>query len=151
MRDSTLHVTRTRYATSADTPFVSQDGYISAAIIARKIAAQEVVMAERDGVPVGYARIEYLWSKVPYLALIRVVPNARRQGIGRAILTYLTKELLAAGHSALFSSSQADEPDPQAWHRHMGFVECGHLTGINAGGVDEIFFRKDLGPDPASR
>lgn len=44
----------------------------------------------------------------------------------------------------LLSSSQADEFEPQTWHRHMGFVECGRLEGINEGGVDEVFFRKQL-------
>ena len=46
--------------------------------------------------------------------------------------------------SALYSSSQVDEPPPQAWHRHMGFQECGIIAGINEGGVGEVFFRKAL-------
>jgi len=44
----------------------------------------------------------------------------------------------------LFSSSQANEPEPQAWHRHVGFEECGFIAGINEGGVGEVFFRKVL-------
>jgi hypothetical protein len=52
--------------------------------------------------------------------------------------------LRSAGHSAFLSSSQVDEPNPQAWHRHMGFVECGILAGLNEGGVGELFFRKEL-------
>ncbi len=51
----------------------------------------------------------------------------------------------AAKHEFLYSSSQADEPLPQAWHRRMGFAECGLIAGINPGGVGEIFFRKPLG------
>jgi len=40
-----------------------------------------------------------------------------------------------------------DEPEPQAWHRRVGFSECGVLTGINEGSVGELFFRRRLG-DP---
>jgi hypothetical protein len=43
----------------------------------------------------------------------------------------------------LYSSATGDEVPPQAWHRHMGFEECGILVGHNEG-VGEIFFRKSL-------
>ena len=131
-----------RYATPRDLGFVAQDGYVPVHTIARKIEQGEVLVAEHDSVPAGYVRIEYLWSKLPYLALIRVLPDSRRHGVGRALLAFLEQELRAAGHTFLLSSSQADEPEPQAWHRHMGFVECGRLEAINAGGIDEVFFRK---------
>ena len=133
-----------RNATPRDLDFVNQDGYVPVHTVARKIEAGEVLVAERDSVPVGYARIEYLWSRMPYIALIRVLPDSRRHGVGRALLAFLEEQLRAAGHSVLLSSSQADEPEPQAWHRHMGFVECGRLEAINADGVDEVFFRKEL-------
>jgi hypothetical protein len=42
-----------------------------------------------------------------------------------------------------------DESAPQAWHRWMGFEECGFLAGMNEGGVGEVFFRKAL--DPSGR
>jgi N-acetylglutamate synthase-like GNAT family acetyltransferase len=133
-----------RYANQSDLGFVSQDAYVAAETVTRKIDAREVVVAETDARLTGYARIEYLWSKVPYLALIRVLPDSQRQGVGRALLTFLEKELCAAGHRVLYSSSQGDEPEPQAWHRHMGFVECGYIEGVNEGGVKEVFFRKEL-------
>lgn len=133
-----------RYATQRDLTFVTQDGYVPVHTVARKIEEREVLVAERDSVLAGYVRIEHLWSKVPYIALIRVLPDFRRHGVGRALLGFLEEQLRAAGHTVLLSSSQADELEPQAWHRHMGFVECGRLEGINEGGVDELFFRKEL-------
>lgn len=141
-------IVRVRYATPRDLDFVSQDGYVPTSRISVKIAAREVVVAEREGRSLGYARIEYLWSRLPYLTLIRVLPESRRQGVGRALLTFLETELRAAGHDVLLSSSQADEVEPQRWHRHMGFGKCGRLEGINAGGVAEVFFRKTLPADP---
>ena len=64
---------------------------------------------------------------------------------GRTLLAHVEAELTSRGHAALYSSSQADEPEPQAWHRRMGFDECGLIAGLNPGGVGEVFFRKTLG------
>ncbi len=134
-----------RFATARDVSMVrSFDRYLAEAILRRKIAAREILLAERDGASIGYLRLEYLWSIAPYIAMIHVLPAYRRQGTGRALLSFLESYLRREGHATLYSSSQADEPEPQAWHRHMGFEECGIINGINDGGVGEIFFRKRL-------
>ena len=141
-----------RFARLDDLDFAYQDGYISTEVLKRKIEAQlalnldcieDVVIAEWNGKRVGYVRLEYLWSIVPYIVLIRVLPDYRRQGVGKALLRFIETFLREAGHEALYSSSQADEPEPQAWHRHAGFEECGFITGINDG-IGEVFFRKSL-------
>ena len=136
-----------RLATMDDLDFVAQDGHIPGEVVAEKVGRDEVVVAERDGERVGYARIEFLWSVVPYIALIWILEPHRRQGVGTAILGHLEERFRAGGHEALFSSSQADEPEPQAWHRRMGFEECGVIEGINEGGIGEVFFRKVLSAD----
>lgn len=82
-----------RWATLADLDFVQQDHYLPSEVVTRKIEWQEVLVAEWNGKLVGYARIEYLWSIVPYLALIRVQPEYRRQGVGKALLNYLEEFL----------------------------------------------------------
>ncbi len=133
-----IHV---HFAHQDDLEYVSQDQYIPAEVVARKINLKEVVIAEFDGQPVGYLRLEYLWSIVPYIALIAVDPAHRRIGVGRAMLDFILEFLARDNHEWLFSSSQADEPEPQAWHRHMGFQDCGAIVGINEGGVSEVFFR----------
>ena len=141
-----------RFARLADLDFAYQDGYISTEILKRKIDAQlalnsdrieDILIAERNGKRVGYVRLEYLWSIVPYISLIHVLPDFRRQGIGKALLRFLKTFLRDTGHEALYSSSQADEPEPQAWHRYVGFEECGFIAGINDG-AGEVFFRKSL-------
>jgi ribosomal protein S18 acetylase RimI-like enzyme len=122
----------------------TRDHHIPPAIIAHKIGQTEILVAEVAGERAGYLRLEYLWSVVPYIALIGVVEPHRRQGVGRALLDFLEAHLRGAGRTILLSSSQVNEAEPQAWHRHMGFEECGILTGINPGGVGEVFFRKAL-------
>jgi len=133
-----------RFATLDDLDFVARDHYIPTEVVRRKIEQQEVVVAERQGSPVGYARLECLLSTVPYIELIWVLPEHRRQGAGKAMLRFMEDYLRENGHEQLFSSSQVDEAEPQAWHRHVGFEECGLIGGINDGGVGEVFFRKRL-------
>ncbi len=133
-----------RFATLDDLDWLAAHDDIPAAIIKRKIAVNEMVIAEKGGERVGFVRLEYLWSMLPYIAMIRVIEAHRQQGVGRALLAFLEAYLREKGHIVLMSSSQVDEPLPQAWHRHMGFEECGILNGINPGGVGEIFFRKAL-------
>ena len=130
-----------RFASEEDLEFTGQDAYIPKAVVLRKIIQKEVVIAEIDGCAAGYLRLEFLWSLVPYIGLIRVSPFLRNQGVGKALLNFIRDHLFQEGNDWLYSSSQADEVEPQAWHRHMGFVECGIIEGINDGGVSEVFFR----------
>lgn len=133
-----------RTATENDLPFVSQDGHLPDPIVRRKVSEGDVFLALRAHEPVGYLRLEWLWSKLPYIELVRVMEPHRRVGVGKVLLAHVEAEVVARGHRALYSSSQADEPEPQAWHRRMGFEECGLLAGLNEGGVGEVFFRKPL-------
>ncbi|MEJ2540207.1 MAG: GNAT family N-acetyltransferase [Gemmatimonadota bacterium] len=133
-----------RAAEGRDLPFVSQDGYVEPTLVGRKVRQNEVFVAELEGESAGYVRIEFLWSVQPYISLIHVLEPLRRRGVGRALLAHVEQVLRDAGHSTLFSSSQVDESEPQAWHRHMGFSECGIINGLNEGGVGELFFRKPL-------
>lgn len=133
-----------RFAVLADLDFVQQDRYLSTEIVRRKIEWREVFVAERNDRLVGYLRLEYLWARVPYIELIRVLPEDQRQGVGKALLSYAEEFLREQGHTALYSSSQIDEAEPQAWHRRGGFEECGMIAGVNEGGIGEVFFRKKL-------
>jgi ribosomal protein S18 acetylase RimI-like enzyme len=119
----------------------------------RKIEDKNVILAEADGKPVGYLRIEYLGLTVPYLAIIGVNEKHQRKGIGTAMINFLEEYLLrhkghkvftCDGNAFLYSSAEATATESQAWHRALGFKECGIIAGCNDGGIGEIFFRKIL-------
>lgn len=135
-----------RTATEEDLNFVSRDAHLPDAILQRKVSDGDVFLALLEGEPVGYLRLEWLWSTLPYIERIWVRKPHRRAGIGRTLLAHVENDLVGRRHAALYSSSQADEPAPQAWHRRMGFEECGFLAGLNEDGVGEVFFRKALDP-----
>jgi ribosomal protein S18 acetylase RimI-like enzyme len=112
--------------------------------LARKLAADEILLAETEGEVFGYLRLEYLWLKLPFIGLIHVAAQRRGAGVGRAMLEFLESHLRDRGHDVLLSSSRVDAHSAQQWHRRMGFEECGTLAGVNADGVGEMFFRKEL-------
>lgn len=132
-----------RFAVAADAEFLSRHVYVSEAVVSRKIALDEYVVVASAEELLGFLQLEYLWSLVPYIGLIRVLPEYRRQGLGTAMLIFVERFLYEREYRSLYSSSQADEPDPQAWHRCVGFEECGVIRGINDG-IDEVFFCKTL-------
>lgn len=123
---------------------VVEDVHVTEQVIRHKIINDEIIIAELDGQPIGYLRIEYLWSNIPYIGVIFVIDDYRNEGIGGKILTFLEDYLRSRGYDVLYSSSQVNEPEAQAWHRSVGFVESGIISGINEGGIGEVFFRKSL-------
>ena len=135
-----------RFAESNDLDFCINMDYkhVKKALIKRNIEDKLIILAEFDGKPVGYLRIEYLWMIIPYIGLIVVVDRYRKQGIGTAMIQFLGDYLIKNGQKVLYSSSQVNEPEPQAWHRKVGFKECGYIAGINERDIGEVFFRKVL-------
>jgi len=138
--------TTIRVATRDDLDWlVSRDDLIDRQEQARKIGEGEILVALTGGERVGLLRLDFIWSKQAYIAVVWVEEDHRRRGVGRAFLRFLDTHLTRLGCGTLLSSSEADEPGPQAWHRRMGFKECGFIAGINEGGVGEVFFLRKLG------
>ena len=84
----------------------------------------------------GYMRLEYLWSIVPYIALIQVLPEYRRQGVGKALLRFHRKHFSARQvmkHSIVHRKLTKPET-PSVGIGMWGFEECGFIAGINEGG-----------------
>ena len=135
---------KVRFAKTKDFDFLNSNIYISEEVLRRKIEWQELIVAEKKDIQVGFIQLEYLWSLVPFISLIKVLPNFQKQGVGKQLLEFIESFLIENKHKEIYSSSQVDEAKPQEWHRHVGFKECGMISGINEG-IGEVFFRKHLG------
>jgi ribosomal protein S18 acetylase RimI-like enzyme len=142
---NTISTSKVRFAQADDFIWcISGDNLVSPEVIERKMELNEIIVVEFEEQLVGYLRLEYLWSTLPYIGVIFVHEAYQRQGVGRAIIDFLAAFLRENGHKVLLSSSQVNEPEAQAWHRAIGFHECGILAGLNEGGIGEVFFRKVL-------
>jgi GNAT superfamily N-acetyltransferase len=134
-----------RFAAQGDKEWCqSIDSHLTDAIFSFKAQHDEIVIGELDGERVGYLRLEYWYLALPFVGLIIVDEEYRNKGVGRAMLIFLEEHLAKTGYDVLYSSSEVGEPQPQAWHRHMGFSDCGVITGMNDDGASEILFRKHL-------
>ncbi len=119
--------------------------YISPRLVAEKIKRKEYLVARVGNEIVGYVRLSYFWSFVPCIDIIAVEEPYRRKGIGRALLGFLEEHARKSGNKIIMSSSQADEPEPQAWHRAVGFKDAGAIVALQPiQDVPEIVFVKDV-------
>ena len=103
-----------------------------------------VYLVEINQSPVGYARLEFIWMTVPYIALIRIEENHQRKGAGTALVNRIFNDLKNQGYQKVYTSSEVMEPEAQEFHRKCGFIECGLIAGMNDKGIGEIFFVKKL-------
>lgn len=138
------HKHMVRLASQEDLKFFNGKGHYAPETLLRKMDQDEVFVLSHNDQAIGYLILEFLWSAIPYIALIRIEEEHRKKGYSRLLLRFLERYLQGKGYQALYSSSQVNEPEPQSWHRHMGFRECGILNGINEGGIGEVFFRKTI-------
>ncbi len=135
-----------RFATEEDSDIVQKiDPIVTDDVFRFKVDQHEIIVGELDGEKVGYLRLEYWYLALPFIGLIVVEEEHRGKGVGRAMLDFLEEHLVKSGYSVLYSSSDVNEPEPQAWHRHVGFKDCGVISGMNEGGASEVIFRKHLG------
>jgi ribosomal protein S18 acetylase RimI-like enzyme len=132
-----------RFANTKDLKWLAKKDDIKRRIIDRKIRQKEMVVAESQNKLIGFVRIEFLWSMIPYIGMIRVEKEYQKQGTGTSILGFVEKHLVKNGYRMMLSSSVENEKEPQEWHRKMGFKRCGYLDGIQKEGK-EVFFRKDI-------
>lgn len=119
-------------------------GELPEEIILRKIRQGEIILLCVNDEPVGYLWFALLWSTLPFVDLIYINEACQKRGLSRILLSFLEDHLRERGHTILYSSSQMNKPEPQSWHRRMGFEECGVINGMNDGGIGELFFRKAL-------
>ena len=119
--------------------------YISATLVREELIRNEYIVARLGDTPVGYVRMSYFWSFIPYIDIIAVEDDYQRQGIGRAMLSFVEAHAREKGLRLILSSSQADEPGAQAWHRKVGFQDAGALIDLAPlQRVPEILFAKRI-------
>jgi GNAT superfamily N-acetyltransferase len=136
---------RVRFGAETDKEWCQRtDSHLTDDVFRFKAQNDEIVIGELDGERVGYLRLEYWYLALPFVGLIIVDEQHRNKGLGGAMLAFLEEHLVKSGYDVLYSSSDVNEPPPQAWHRHTGFNDCGVITEMNDEGASEILFRKHL-------
>ena len=134
------------YASMAELDWIEQnDDHVPKQTIENKVRAGEYIIAKIADEPAGCLRFGHFWSTIPYIEVIWVEDRFQRRGIGRAMVRFLEDHARAHGQQLIMSSSQANEPGAQAFHRKIGFRDAGALVDLRPlQSVTEIFFVKEV-------
>ena len=81
---------------------------------------------------------------------IAVLPEARRQGLGRALLEAAAAGAASRGAAALFLEVSAGNAAARALYAGCGFVPVGQRRRYYADGADALVMRKPLNPAAAA-
>ena len=78
------------------------------------------------------------------LLTLAVAPEARRLGIGAALLSRFETEARTRGAVTAFLEVASDNAPAQALYRAAGWQDAGRRRNYYAAGIDAVVMRKDL-------
>lgn len=98
-----------------------------------------------EGKEIGVIKYKSFWKGMPYLSLIKLLPEYRRRGFGSGAMRLFERKLRDEGNVALLVSTRVDEC-AQHFYRRLGYRECGALILENTPFSQpmEMFFIKEL-------
>ncbi len=117
----------------------------SAASIARLIGGPGgfALIASQDGRDTGFAILQHVPPEAELLS-IGVDPNARRSGLGRAILQHAAETLMQSGGTLMFLDVAADNTPALALYRSLGFQDISRRARYYGGTTDAIVMQAQL-------
>jgi L-amino acid N-acyltransferase YncA len=143
------YVTDTNVSFEAEPPTAEQ----FTARIADAQAAHEWLIAERDGIVIGYAyghrfaeRAAYGWTCETSIYL---ATDARGQGVGRTLYEALLSRLVARGYRRAFAAITVPNDASIGLHRAFGFEDAGCCRRVgwkNGAWHDVAWMQRDLQP-----
>lgn len=102
-----------------------------------------VIVAVEGGPLIGFGIMEYL-DEVAHLQLFAVRPEARRRGVGSAILVWLEKVACDAGLACFRVEARQDNVPALAFYRKHGYRERATVPGMYEGFEDGVRLEKQL-------
>jgi ribosomal-protein-alanine N-acetyltransferase len=114
--------------------------------------AMNVVVAEHGRRIVGFGIMQYKDLEA-HLMLFGILPQARRRGIGMALLRWLERVAVVAGIELIFLEARTSNQAAREFYRAQGYRELALLKRYYAGTEDAVRIGKDLfaTPQPVPR
>lgn len=98
----------------------------------------------REGALAGALVLRYPWLKGPYVEFLAILPPFQGEGLGRAMLTWMEKEVSGTDRNLWVLASDFNER-ALAFYRRFGFEPVAPLPDVAVEGFTEILLRKQLG------
>jgi N-acetylglutamate synthase-like GNAT family acetyltransferase len=79
---------------------------------------------ESENVVSGCVALEVASSEVCYLERLGVLPNQRRDGFGKALVSHVLSEAKLLGALHVDIGIIAEDTELKAWYKRLGFIEA---------------------------
>ena len=117
--------------------------------LAQQPASRHYLVAEQDGVVVGYAGLLAAGHQADVVTIAVTGPR-QGQGTGAALLDALLAEARRRGCSEVFLEVRVDNLQAQQLYRPRGFAQIGVRRGYyQPSGADALVMRRPLAESPA--
>jgi len=120
---------------------VDWDRYFSSSVLQER----ESFVSEQDGRVTGIAVVRRKFLLGDYLELLGVAKDARRAGIGKALLAHVESLVFGRGKNLFACVSDFNE-SARAFYKEQGYREIGPIQDLLIQGSSEILVRKTAGP-----
>lgn len=107
--------------------------------LSKAVANQECVIAKLNGEAVGFAVCDCSFFGYPYLTLIIVNPQFRRQGIAKALISYIENNTKS---EKLFTSTNESNITMQKVCDSLGYIRSGIIENLDDGDPELIYFKR---------
>lgn len=105
------------------------------------ISLGRVIVAENSGTIVGWLRWNLFWDNTPFMNMLFLIEEYRKNGYGKAIVSYWEKMMRKEGYKLVMTSSLSNET-AQHFYRKLNYVDSGAL--LLQGESLEIIFTKKI-------
>lgn len=132
-----------RLASASDLSFLAEhDRHIALSELDNAIRLGRVLLLETaEGEPIGWLRWNLFWDNTPFMNLLYLLEDYRMQGFGRNLANHWEALMREQGHTAVLTSTQANE-GAQHFYRHLGYEDVGGF--LLPGETYELIMHKAL-------
>lgn len=97
-----------------------------------------------DDAVAGVVVVRHPWLLGPYLALIAVLPDHQRLGLGGCVLAWLEAEARRAGSRNVWLCVSSFNGEAIAFYERSGFHRIAEIEDLVADGLGELLMRRRL-------
>ncbi len=102
------------------------DRHLSQAELEYLISRERVYILKQNGAIIGWLRWNLFWDNIPFLNMLYILEDYRRQGGGRKLVLFWEQQMQKLGYDFVMTSSQSNEQG-QHFYRKMGYRDSGSL------------------------
>lgn len=117
------------------------DKHITRDTLDKKIDREEILIAQVDGIFLGWLRWSLFWDEIPFINMLAVVEEYRNHGIGTLLVTEWERLMSEKGFTKLMTSTLENET-AQHFYRKLGYRDLGKFTPFE--NQFEIILGKEL-------